>query len=155
MRIDSWHCHALKSKRQKNADDTTNVMFETTLELIQNISVTIRKASPEYTPYVGDCHECCLYCYKCFSPFGIKGTIFQVLYEAPYAILYHYGLELPKIEKMIHQMIDFMHHFQCTQGQKILMTVELKSSNVKLHILHVHVAMAIIWKITRISSTID
>jgi hypothetical protein len=36
-----------------------------------------------------------LYCSKCFSPFGIKGTIFQVLYEAPYAILYHYGLELP------------------------------------------------------------
>ncbi len=36
---------------------------------------------------------------QCFSPFGIKGTIFQVLYEAPFAILYHYGLELPKIEK--------------------------------------------------------
>jgi hypothetical protein len=71
------------------------MMFETTLELIQSISVTIRKANPEYTQYVGDCHECCLYCYKCFSPFGIKGTIFMVLYEAPYAILYHYGLELP------------------------------------------------------------
>ncbi len=28
--------------------------------------------------------------------FGIKGKIFQVLYEAPYAILYHHGLELPK-----------------------------------------------------------
>ncbi len=32
--------HALKSKRQKIADDTTNVMFETTLELIQNINAS-------------------------------------------------------------------------------------------------------------------
>jgi hypothetical protein len=86
----------LISRGKKTADDTFNVMFETTLELIQDISVTIRKASPVHTQYVGDCHECRLYCYKCFSPFGIKGTIFQVLYEAPYTILYHYGLELPK-----------------------------------------------------------
>jgi hypothetical protein len=71
-------------------------MFETTLELIQDISVIIRKASPVHTQYVGDCHQCRLYCYKCFSLFGIKGTIFQVLYEAPYAILYHHGLELPE-----------------------------------------------------------
>jgi hypothetical protein len=28
--------------------------------------------------------------------FGIKGTIFQVLYESPYAILYHHGLKLPE-----------------------------------------------------------
>ncbi len=89
----------LKARGKKFADDTTNVMFETTLELIQNISVTIRKACPEYTQYVGDGHECRLYCYKYFSPFGIEGTIFQVIYEAPYAILYHYGLELPKREK--------------------------------------------------------
>jgi hypothetical protein len=89
----------LTARSKKVADDTTNMMFETTLELIQNISVTIRKANPEYTQYVGDCHECRLYCYKCFTPFGIKGTIFQVLFEAPYAILYHYGLELPKSEK--------------------------------------------------------
>jgi len=86
----------LKAKSKKAADDTSNVMFETTLELIQNISVMIRKASPVHTQYVGDCHECRLYCYKCYTPFGIKGTIFQVLYEAPYAILYHHGLELAK-----------------------------------------------------------
>jgi hypothetical protein len=77
----------LKARGKKTDDDTSNVMFETTLELTQNISVTIRKASPEITEYVGDCHECRLYCSKCFSPFGIKGTIFQVLFEAPYAIL--------------------------------------------------------------------
>ena len=34
---------------------------------------------------------------KCCTTIGINGTIFQVLFEAPYAILYHHGLELPEI----------------------------------------------------------
>ena len=38
-----------------------------------------------------------MFCQKCDCWFGIKGTIFQVLFEAPYAILYHHGLELPEI----------------------------------------------------------
>jgi hypothetical protein len=86
----------LKARSKKTAEDTSHVMFETTLELIQDITVMIRKASPLHTQYVGDCHQCRLYCYKCYTPFGIKGTIFQVLYEAPYAIVYHHGLELPE-----------------------------------------------------------
>ncbi len=95
MRLKAKGKKHVDARGKTTADDTSNFIFETTLELIQNISVSIRKASPEITEYVGDCHECRLYCTKCFFPFGIKGTIFQVLYEAPYAILYHYGLELP------------------------------------------------------------
>ena len=56
----------------------------------------MRKASPAHTQYVRDCHQCRLFCQRCFSAFGIKGKIFQVLVEAPYAILYHHGLELPE-----------------------------------------------------------
>ena len=66
----------LKARNKKKTEDTSNVMFETPLELIQDISVIIRKASPAHTQYVGDFHQCRLYCYKCFSSFGIKGTIF-------------------------------------------------------------------------------
>ena len=87
----------LKTRNKKLSEDTSNVIFETRLELIQDIvAVIIRKASPVHTQYVGDCHQCCLYCYNCFTPFGIKRTIFQVLYEAPYALLYHHGFELPE-----------------------------------------------------------
>ena len=81
----------LKARNKKTIMDISNVMFETMLELIQDISVIIRKASPVHTQYVGYCHQCRLYCFKCFTAFGIKGTIFQVLYEDPYAILYHHG----------------------------------------------------------------
>jgi hypothetical protein len=95
MRLKAKGKKHVDARGKTTADDTTNVMFETTLELIQNISVSIRKASPVHTEYVGDRHECRLYCTKCFFPFGIRGTIFQVLYEAPYAILFHHGLELP------------------------------------------------------------
>jgi hypothetical protein len=86
----------LKTKNKKTTEDTSNVVFETTLELIQDISVVLRKASPVHTQYVGDCHQCRLYCSVCDVTFGIKSTIFDVLYEAPYAILYHHGLELPE-----------------------------------------------------------
>ena len=53
---------------------------------------------------MGDCHQCRLYCNKCNISFGIKSTIFEVLYKAPYAILYHHGLELP--EKGLYDSSD-------------------------------------------------
>ena len=52
-------------------------------------------------------------------------------------------------------MIGFVHHFQCTQCQIILIKLESKSLNVKLHILHAHRAMAIIWNLTKRSLTTD
>ncbi len=52
-------------------------------------------------------------------------------------------------------MIGFVHHFQCTQVQKILVTVESKSSNVKLHMLDVDMALTEIVKITKKSLTIE
>jgi len=87
----------LKARNKQATEDTSNVLFETMLELIQDISVIIHKASPVHNQYVGDCHQCSLFCQKCYNTFGIKGAIFQVLYEAPYAALYHHGLELPEI----------------------------------------------------------
>ena len=39
----------LKARGKKTTKDTSNVMFETTLELIQDISVIIQKASPVHT----------------------------------------------------------------------------------------------------------
>ena len=42
----------LKARTKKTTEDTSNVIFETTLELIQDIFVTIRKASPIHTQYV-------------------------------------------------------------------------------------------------------
>ena len=65
----------LKARNKKGTEDTSNVMFESTLELIQDISVVICKASPAHTEYVGHCHQCRLYCYRCFNSFDIKGTI--------------------------------------------------------------------------------
>ena len=91
----------LRARNKKATEDTSNVLFEKMLELIQNISVIICKASPAHNQYVGDCLQCSLFCQKCYTMFGIKGTIFQVLFEAPYAILYHHGLELPDIFQMI------------------------------------------------------
>ena len=51
------HGIAMRLKtRTKKTEDTSNVIFKTTLELIQDITVFLRKASPVHTQYVGDCH---------------------------------------------------------------------------------------------------
>lgn len=50
---------------------------------------------PEHEKYVGDCHVCRLYSQKGQGYFGRQGTVCQVLAEAPFAILYHSGLEIP------------------------------------------------------------
>ena len=52
--------------------------------------------SPYHNRFVGNSHRCTLYCSKCETFFGITDTIAKVLVEAPFAILYHYGLELPE-----------------------------------------------------------
>ena len=66
------------------------------MELIQHVLVKLTRVSPYHDKFVGDSHKCILYCSKCKSIFGLTDTICKVLTEAPFAILYHYGLELPK-----------------------------------------------------------
>ena len=50
-----------------------------------------------------------------------------------------------KMDFMIHQMIGFVHHFQCTQCQISLIAVGLKSLATKLHLVDAHAAMARNW----------
>ena len=69
-------------------------IHEITLELVQYVSVSLESASANHKVFVGDCHSCTLYCKKFNRTFGVRGNIFQVLAEAPHAILYHHGLEL-------------------------------------------------------------
>jgi hypothetical protein len=87
--------HALVD-RMRETKRNDKVMHETTLELVQYISISLEFAVPHHTVFVGDCHSCTLYCEKCHQTFGEKGTIFKVFAEAPHAILYHHGLELTK-----------------------------------------------------------
>ena len=51
----------LKARNKKTTENPSNVMFETQLELIQDISVIIPKSSTVHTQYVGDCHQYKLY----------------------------------------------------------------------------------------------
>ncbi len=59
--------------------------------------------------------------------FGIKGTIFQVLYEAPFAILYHYGLELPK-----NGLNDSSDDWFCTSLPMHTMPNKLNDSGIEI-----------------------
>jgi hypothetical protein len=85
--------HALVN-RMRETKRNDKVMHETTLELVQYISISLETAVPHHNVFVGDCHSCSLYCEKCHRTIGEKGSIFKVLAEAPHAILYHHGVEL-------------------------------------------------------------
>ena len=85
-----------KMRNKKTSIQHAPDFYETTMELIQHVVVKLKRVSPYHNKYVGDSHRCILYCAKCKSSFGITGTICKVLTEAPFAILYHYGLELPE-----------------------------------------------------------
>ena len=85
--------HALVN-RMRYMKSKDNSIYETTLELVQYVSVSLESASANHKVFVGDCHSCTLYCEKCNRTFGVRGNIFQVLAKAPHAILYHHGLEL-------------------------------------------------------------
>jgi len=94
----SMFSHAIVKRlalRKNNTGANQSCFFETTLELIQYVSMAMIECIPEHQKYVGDCHVCQLHCRKCRSYFGRQGTVFQVLAEGPFAILHHYGLELP------------------------------------------------------------
>lgn len=69
--------------------------YETTLELLQHVSIAMVTAASHHEIFVGDCHSCVLYCEKCKCRFGRTGNIYQVLAESTNAILYHNGLEVP------------------------------------------------------------
>ena len=73
-------------------------VYETTLELLQYVSVAMVSVEAYFHAFVGDCHTCVLFCEKCQKQFGRIGDIFQVMSEAPHAILYHHGLELTECE---------------------------------------------------------
>jgi len=85
--------------RLKVGKSNNKFVHETTLELVQHISIALVNVSPNHKLYMGDCHTCILYCEKCNQKFGLPGSIIKVLAEASNTILYHYGLELGELDE--------------------------------------------------------
>jgi len=66
-------------RRIKLSKGPSRKIHETTMELIQYITVQLHKPNDSYSAMTGDRHQCVLYCEKCSRVFGEKGTIFKVL----------------------------------------------------------------------------
>ena len=66
-------------------------MLETTLELLQRISVKIVQPSPKRKCFRGNGHTCQLFCSRCNKKFGPKGPFECVLARTPVMVLIHYG----------------------------------------------------------------
>lgn len=79
-------------------------ILETTLELLQRISVKIIQPSPKHKCFCGDMHTCQLFCSRFNKTFGLKGPLERVLDCTPVMVLIHYGFLL---EERPEQMVTF------------------------------------------------
>jgi len=99
--------HVVLSRLNRKKGESKRI-HETTLELIQHIHVAMVSAVPHHKAYIGDRHNCSLFCDKCKLRFGVTGNICVVLAQASNAILYHHGLELRRSDTSsdINEPID-------------------------------------------------
>lgn len=84
----------------------TKFLYETTLELLQYVSVAMVTAVSYHDAFAGDSNTCVLFCEKCQQQFGRHGNIFQVMLEASLSILYHHGLEVCDFESDVNNDDD-------------------------------------------------
>ncbi len=114
----------LKEKNKKTTEDTSNVMFETTLELIQDISVIICKANPVHKQDIGDVINVGCIVIHAILHLASKeqsSRFFMKLHMLSCIIM---DWNFLKIYQMIHSVLGFVHPSQCTQRQINLITLE-------------------------------
>ena len=72
---------------------TKNLVFvETTLELLQYVSITIPDPDFDGSVFHGDQHGCQLFCWRCRRGFGNIVELDELLAKAPVDILVHFDL---------------------------------------------------------------
>ena len=81
------------------------MFVETTLELLQYVSITIPDAELDGSVFHGDQHGCQLYCWRCKSRFRDIVELDELLAKAPVDILTHFALWPEQCEKQNPQHV--------------------------------------------------
>ena len=77
--------------------------YETTLELLQHVSIAMAKPVSYHEMFVGDCHSCVLYCEKCQCRFGrlVISTKLWQRQPTPYCITMDWKCSVNFIKKIV------------------------------------------------------
>jgi hypothetical protein len=80
-----------------------HVYLESTLEILQQFNIEMNSDHERYCIFPGDLCKCTLKCVRCNRNITAPGTIGEILYHAPIAMLRHW------------EMIDNQDHQKKTQ----------------------------------------
>ncbi len=82
-------------------------MLESTLEILQQFYIQVETQSDEFHLFAGDLSTFTLRCIRCGQPVTLAGSIGEILYHAPTAMLYHWNMIEPHDEQ-IHRELMLM-----------------------------------------------
>ncbi len=77
-------------------------ILELTLEILQQFYIQVETQSDEFHVSAGDLSLYMLRCKRCGQRVTLHGTIGEILYHAPAAMLYHWNMIEPHV-KQIHR----------------------------------------------------
>jgi hypothetical protein len=80
------------------------------LEILQQFYIQVETQSDEFHLFVGDLSRYTLRCKRCGQHVTLYGSIGEILYHAPAAMLYHWNIIEPHDEQ-IHRELMFMPLF--------------------------------------------
>ncbi len=82
-------------------------MLESTLEILQHFYIQVETQSYEFHLFAGDLSTYTLGCKRCGQRVTLHGSIGEILYHAPTAMLYHWNMIEPHDEQ-IHRELMLM-----------------------------------------------
>ncbi len=74
-------------------------MLKSTLEILQQFYIQVETQSDEFHLFDGDLSTYRLRCIRCGQPVTLAGSIGEILYHAPDAMLYHWNMIEPHCSK--------------------------------------------------------
>jgi hypothetical protein len=80
-------------------------MLESTLEILQQFYIQVETQSDEFNFFAGDLSTYTLRCKRCGQCVTLHGSIVEILYHAPAAILYHWKIIEPHDEQIHRQLM--------------------------------------------------
>jgi hypothetical protein len=75
-------------------------MLESTLQILQQFYIQVETQSDEFHLFVGDLYTYTLRCKRCGQPVTLHGSIGEILYHAPTAMLYRWKIIEPHDEQI-------------------------------------------------------
>ena len=91
-------------------------MLESMLEILQQFYIQVETQSDEFHLFVGDLSTYTLRCKRCGQLVTLHGSIGEILYHAPTAMLCHWNMIEPRDEQIHRELMLMPLIFTCYEN---------------------------------------